>query len=231
MSAQQSQDAAAPPDSMIDGERGRSYWQTVDADVNGMLGGFPYVSKVDLQGSRNFLAKFGIGTKEGQRRINAALEGGAGIGRITEGLLLNIALEVDIVEPIAKFTEALSKKSGVRQVFNIGLEEWQPGEDVKYDLIWNQWCVGHLTDEQLVQYLKRCKTVLTPGDGVIVVKENTSTSGVDLFDEEDSSVTRTDNKFQDIFKTAGLKLVKAELQRGFPKELFPVRIYALKPQE
>lgn len=27
MSAQQSQDAAAPPDSMIDGERGRSYWQ------------------------------------------------------------------------------------------------------------------------------------------------------------------------------------------------------------
>lgn len=50
----------------------------VDADVNGMLGGFPYVSKVDLQSSRNFLAKFGIGTKEGQRIVNAALEGGAG---------------------------------------------------------------------------------------------------------------------------------------------------------
>lgn len=104
--------------------------------------------------------------------------------------MLNIALEVDIVEPIAKFTEALSKKPGVRQVFNIGLEEWQPGEDVKYDLIWNQWCVGHLTDEQLVQYLERCKAVLTPGDGLVVVKENTSTSGVDLYDEEDSSVTR-----------------------------------------
>lgn len=42
---------------------------------------------------------------------------------------------------------------------------------------------------------------------------------------------RTDQKFQDIFKTAGLKLVKVETQRGFPKELFPVRIYALKPQE
>lgn len=50
----------------------------VDADVNGMLGGFPYVSKVDLQTSRNFLAKLGIGTKEGQRIVNAALEGGAG---------------------------------------------------------------------------------------------------------------------------------------------------------
>lgn len=50
----------------------------VDADVNGMLGGFPYVSRVDLQGSRNFLAKFGIGTKDGQRTVAAALEGGAG---------------------------------------------------------------------------------------------------------------------------------------------------------
>lgn len=50
----------------------------VDADVNGMLGGFPYVSRVDLQGSRNFLAKFGIGTKDGQRTVVTALEGGAG---------------------------------------------------------------------------------------------------------------------------------------------------------
>ena len=99
-------------------------------------------------------------------------------------------LEVDVVEPIAKFTEELSKKNGVRQVFNVGLEEWQPCEDVEYGLIWNQWCVGHLTDAQLVQYLERCKTVLTPGDGLIVVKENLSTSGVDLFDDQDSSVTR-----------------------------------------
>lgn len=112
------------------------------------------------------------------------------IGRITEGLLLSLSQEVDVVEPIAKFTEALAKKGGVRQVFNIGLEEWQPSAGVKYDLVWNQWCVGHLNDEQLVQYLERCKTVLAPGDGLIVVKENISTSGVDLFDDQDSSVTR-----------------------------------------
>lgn len=112
------------------------------------------------------------------------------IGRITEGLLLSVALEVDVVEPIAKFTEELSKKNGVRQVYNVGLEEWQPSEGVEYGLIFNQWCVGHLTDAQLIQYLERCKTVLTPGDGLIVVKENLSTSGIDLFDEQDSSVTR-----------------------------------------
>lgn len=63
---------------MISPENGREYWQGVDADVNGMLGGFPYVSKVDLQGSRNFLAKLGIGTKDGLRTVTNALEGGAG---------------------------------------------------------------------------------------------------------------------------------------------------------
>lgn len=43
--------------------------------------------------------------------------------------------------------------------------------------------------------------------------------------------TRTDAKFQDIFKRAGLQLVRQEVQRGFPKELFPVRAYALKPKD
>lgn len=111
------------------------------------------------------------------------------VGRITEGLLLDIAEQVDLVEPIAKFTASLKDKSGVRNVYNVGLEEWRPADGVQYDLVWTQWCVGHLTDNQLVQYLERCKTSLSP-DGVIVVKENLSTSGHDLFDGEDSSVTR-----------------------------------------
>ncbi|GKT47905.1 alpha N-terminal protein methyltransferase 1 [Colletotrichum spaethianum] len=243
-----------------------------------MLGGFPYISKVDLQGSRNFLAKLGIGSKSGLRTVSRALEGGAGspllthfftpwslflplkpgpltvlyigatplpprpkspshvpmltlapsIGRITEGFLLDVAEQVDIVEPIAKFTAALLEKPGVGSVFNIGLEEWQPLEGTTYDLVWNQWCLGHLTDDQLVDYMRRCKQVVAPNDGLIVVKENLSTSGVDLFDDVDSSVTRVDEKFRALFEQAGLRLIKTELQRGFPKELFPVRMYALK---
>ncbi|KAF4853318.1 Alpha N-terminal protein methyltransferase 1 [Colletotrichum siamense] len=217
-----------PPDAKINAKDGRSYWQGIDADVNGMLGGFPYISKVDLQGSRNFLAKLGIGTKSGLRTVSRALEGGAGIGRITEGLMLDVAEQVDIVEPIAKFTAALQEKLGVGSVFNIGLEEWKPLDGTAYDLVWNQWCVGHLTDEQLVAYLRRCKEVIASTDGVIVVKENLSTSGVDLFDDVDSSVTRVDEKFRSLFEEAGLRLIRTELQRGFPKELFPVRMYALK---
>lgn len=108
---------------------------------------------------------------------------------MTEGLLLPIAERVDIVEPIAKFTAALKSKPGVGDVFNIGLEEWSPAQGVQYDLVWTQWCVGHLTDEQLVSYLERCKGALTT-EGFIVIKENLSTSGQDVFDELDSSVTR-----------------------------------------
>jgi len=113
------------------------------------------------------------------------------IGRITEGLLLSIAEEVDIVEPIAKFTAALKSKPGVRSIMNVGLEEWQPSAtNGQYDLIWNQWCLGHLTDVQLVAYLRRCGEAIEPEQGLIVVKENLSTSGKDLFDDLDSSVTR-----------------------------------------
>ena len=67
-----------PVDNLISQEAGLEYWEGIDADVNGMLGGFPYVSKVDLQGSRNFLAKLGIGTKEGLKTVPNCLEGGAG---------------------------------------------------------------------------------------------------------------------------------------------------------
>lgn len=91
------------------------------------------------------------------------------------------------MEPVVKFTDALKDLDGVGQIFNVGLEKWSP--EGQYDIIWNQWCLGHLTDSQLVAYLVRCGATLLTG-GWIVVKENLSTGEHDLFDETDSSVTR-----------------------------------------
>jgi protein N-terminal methyltransferase len=153
------------------------------------------------------------------------------------------------VEPIAKFSDNLKGKDGIGKIFNVGLEDWSPQEsgESKYDVIWNQWCLGHLTDAQLTTYLEKCQKVLS-GDGLIIVKENLSTSGADVFDEVDSSVTRyvisrcnslkarklngcrCDQKFRDIFEKAGLRIKKTEIQKGLPKELYPVRIYALVPE-
>ncbi|KAI1134168.1 alpha-N-methyltransferase NTM1 [Hypoxylon sp. FL0543] len=227
------------PDALISPDAGRRYWAAIDADVSGMLGGFPGVSRVDLRGSRSFLAKLGLGRSAGgQKAVRRALEGGAGIGRITQGLLLDVAETVDVVEPIAKFTAALAGRPGVGRIYNVGLEEWRPDDEpvaTTYDLIWNQWCLGHLTDQQLDAYLRRCAGVLSRDDGgkvkgVIVVKENMSL-GQDMFDEVDSSVTRQDRSFRRIFEDAGLRIVKTELQHGFPDELYPVRMYALKPRD
>lgn len=116
------------------------------------------------------------------------------IGRITRGLLLSLAEKVDVVEPIKKFTDALADVPGVGEVYNVGLELWKPASGAVYDLIWNQWCVGHLTDLQLVAYLRRCGEALRREEtgkvtGWIVVKENL-TSEEDVYDETDSSVTR-----------------------------------------
>lgn len=219
-------------DALINTTDGLAYWESIAPDVNGMLGGFPHISKVDIQGSKNFLAKLGVGAKK--RKVERALEGGAGIGRVTTGLLLDgIAQQVDVIEPIQKFTDELKGKTGVGKVWNMGLEQWemQDGGE-RYDLIWIQWCVGHLTDHQLVSFLERCKAALDVGKGgFIVVKENNSTSGKDDFDEVDSSVTREDATFRRIFKEAKLKLVQVELQKGFQSSgLLPVRMYALKPE-
>ena len=44
---------------------------------------------------------------------------------------------------------------------------------------------------------------------------------------------REDTKFQSLFKKAGLKIVRAEIQRGIPAtysvQLLPIKMYALKP--
>ncbi|OCK85199.1 hypothetical protein K432DRAFT_377900 [Lepidopterella palustris CBS 459.81] len=247
-----------PADASIDQSKSLAYWNSVPSTVNGMLGGYPHISRIDLQGSANFLAKL-------RRQISTphptplprAADCGAGIGRITKGFLVNVAARVDIVEPVKKFTDELvaaplptptkpDQKTGeIGQIYNFGLQDWAP-EPRSYNLIWNQWCLGHLTDTQLVTYLRRCKEGLAvkPNPGAenegavpfagawIVVKENMSTDSMenDIFDEQDSSVTRTDAKFRALFKEAGLRLVSTELQKGFPRDLYPVRIYALRAE-
>lgn len=71
-------DSSAPPDSFVNQSSGRDYWQSTTADLDGMLGGYPAISRVDLQGSRTFLAKLGIGRKSGLRHLDRAVDCGAG---------------------------------------------------------------------------------------------------------------------------------------------------------
>lgn len=226
-----------PPDSLIDPSVSLQYWNSVDADVNGMLGGYPQISRVDLRGSANFLAKVRrlIPALPPSGPLKLGVDCGAGIGRVTDGFLSKVCEVVDVVEPVENFASVIRdgplKKDGkVEDIYTMGLETWIPSK--RYDLMWIQWCVGHLTDAQLVECFSRCREALSDV-GLIVLKENISTDpdGEDIYDDLDSSVTRTDHKYRVLFKDAGLNLVKTEEQSGFPSslKLFPVRFYALRP--
>lgn len=79
--------------------------------------------------------------------------------------------------------------------------------------------------DDLVQALSRMKKAMKPG-GVLIAKENISSSTL-IKDEEDSSVTRTDQHFKRIFVQTGLKLLHEEHQRNWPNSLYKVKTYAL----
>ncbi|ATY62914.1 DUF858 domain [Cordyceps militaris] len=205
-------------DGLIDAQAGRKYWENAEATDDGMLGGIPtfkaysHISRMDIQASRAFLARLGIGLKANRALVKSAVDAGAGIGRITTNLLLHVADEVDVVEPVARFTEPLKGTKGVRQIYNVGLEEWQPIQGTQYDIIWTQWCLGYLTDPQILKYLEVCKTVLTPESGLLIVKENVSSGLEDLFDAADNSVTRLDERFRHLFAQANLRIVRTDEQ-------------------
>ncbi len=68
---------------------------------------------------------------------------------------------------------------------------------------------------------------------LITVLQGMITSGCsgDCFGyDKANQPSRLDEKFREIFETAGLKLKRTELQKGLPKELYPVRTYALQPK-
>ena len=159
-----------------------------------------------------------------------ALDCGAGIGRVSKHLLLPLFQQVDLVEQNQNFIDSSPKYLGeksqnVGNYFCKGLHEFVPQSGF-YNVIWCQWVLGHLTDEHLVQFFKRCQKGLTE-NGMICIKDNISKGGM-IFDEQDSSVIRSAKEFERIFEKAGLTIIKDVTQNDFPMEIYMVKIYALR---
>ncbi|PWZ00448.1 DUF858-domain-containing protein [Testicularia cyperi] len=303
-----------------DVKRGVEYWEGVDASVDGVLGGFGHVSRVESLGSRTFLLnvlphlsfcapassstsshqwkKDRVAARGGRGKARTrALDCGAGVGRVTEHSLLPIFDEVHMVEPVAKFLDAAKKASASWQPiitppskapfearkavhFHCAtLQDIEPStpytssakgksyeptisaddkndkpeqaeatasatasaedgaagsrsEPFTYDLIWAQWCLQHLSDKDLVAFLKRSKAALRE-NGIIGVKENVCGEEADgtervWYDDEDHSITRSTKAYERVFREAGLEVVKCQVQLGMPAELFVVKMWALR---
>ena len=233
------------------------------------------------------------------------LDVGAGIGRVTRDVLLHLAQDVVLVEPVDKYIqEAWSRAQfqenptldqasidaedetldeidfrvpwkGVREKRTsvtliqsthqaldpsrplsstklVGRVGYRPSpnelEDInsKFDVIWCQWSLGHLSNPDLVRFLARTKKALRDPESVIIVKENVcaeargSADGGVVFDDQDSSLTRcvlsllggsvthalgsSDRMFKELFTESGLLLYLEKTQEGFPEGLFEVKM-------
>ncbi|KAF7119385.1 hypothetical protein RHSIM_Rhsim13G0125000 [Rhododendron simsii] len=219
--------------------KGVGYWEGVDASVDGVLGGYGHVNEPDIKSSEAFLNtllddRFPSG--EGNWHL-VALDCGVGIGRVTKNLLIRYFNEVDLLEPVSHFLEAARENLSpdnlivldshkASNFYCVPLQEFTPDAG-RYDVIWVQWCIGHLTDDDFVSFFKRAKDGLKPG-GLFVLKENIARTGF-VLDKEDRSITRSDLYFKELFDCCRLHIYKSKDQKGFPEELFQVKIYALTP--
>ncbi|KAM8934692.1 N-terminal Xaa-Pro-Lys N-methyltransferase 1 [Pelodytes ibericus] len=209
--------------------KAQKYWKNVPATVDGMLGGYGHISSIDISGSKKFLQRF---LRDGPNKIgtSCAVDCGAGIGRITKRLLLPIFKTVDMVDITDDFLSKAKSYLGdeskrIGNFYCTGLQDFTP-EPNRYDLIWIQWVIGHLTDPHLVDFLMRCKASLRP-NGIIVIKDNMAQEGV-VMDEVDSSICRDLEVVRKLIRQSGLAVLAQEKQENFPEEIYHVFSIAMR---
>lgn len=219
--------------------KANDYWAATPPTIDGMLGGLSVVDEADVKESLEVIDVVqGKAFKVGNSR---ALDCGAGIGRVTKNVLSRKFATVDLVDQckalLEKGKEDLSKDVSVASrlgCFHVsGLQElnFQELPKPQYDVIWIQWVIIYLCDNDFIQFLKRCKEALLQ-NGVIIVKDNvtkdSSSDGTFWVDKQDNSIIRSEFLMKQLFEAAGLKVVLRRLQPNFPEELFPVISWVLK---
>lgn len=207
----------------------RKYWAGIEPNIEGMLGGLTMIDSTDVKGSLKFLND--LFKMKPSPQSQRALDCGAGIGRITKNVLVNYFNSVDLVEQdgnfVRKANEYLGTSERIGTIFNMGLQDFTPAENT-YDVIWCQWVLGHLTDDDLSHFFKRCCTGLT-NNGCIVIKENFTSTDDFCIDANDSSVTRSLRVTKNILESVNLRIIKIIKQSNFIRGLFPVYTIACRP--
>ena len=114
-----------------------------------------------------------------------ALDCGAGIGRIAKHLLLPRFKQIDLIEPSkAQLDQArvdFAMNKAVDKYYEVGLQDFK--FEKTYDVIWVQWALCYLTDDDLVKFLENCRENLTSKENsLIFIKENVS-DNIPAYDE------------------------------------------------
>jgi len=175
-------------------------------------------------------------------KMESVLELGAGIGRITFQALYKFFTIIDIVErnpnfiAEVKLTELKQNPKKIRKFICSSLEQFDIdlntnsasnniNTNIKYDLIFIQWVLEYLTDDDLLSLLSKLKTVLNK-EGEIVIKENVNNNTIFINDE--GSTIRTINKYNNIFVNSGYKVVYSEKVDYNREDLYDIYCWRIK---
>jgi AdoMet dependent proline di-methyltransferase len=189
-------------------------------------------------------------------RLDHAVDLGAGVGRVTKHILLKRYTTVRLVEADGGWSKRskvyLGRKRAARCTFdNSRLDElthenvlnWNASSGATEnsssgggggaDLIWIQWTLQYLTDDDVVDCLHVIAGGLRHGTGILVVKENRpyGMAREDRFqmevpngsnDNHRYDITRSDHHHRYLFQLAGLRVVVVE--RGVETNTYALQI-------
>ncbi|KAI0933087.1 hypothetical protein AcV7_004666 [Taiwanofungus camphoratus] len=148
--------------------------------------------------------------------------------------ILEMTKSVTFVQETLQAFDPSQPLSSAKTLGHVGYEHPTGDSESQFDIIWCQWCLGCLSDSDLVAFLKCSrKSLRDRHTSLIVAKENLCSDTAEgeprtVLDETDSSVTRSDLAWKKVFKDAGLQLVHEQIQHGFPDGLYAVKMYALR---
>lgn len=203
----------------------KEHWQQSESSIKGVLGGNDQVHSSDVKTSCELL--------EGLIRVHKiitkkVIDCGAGIGRVTSSVLTKYFDECDIMEQDEKFVDhcrkSFSDEPKVKDIFKSSLQDFEFSKS--YNIIWIQWCLENLDDQDLSNFLIKCKNNLEE-NGMIIIKENIVHKG-SKFISLDYSKVRSDVLFKNIFDKSGLKIIRHFHHPNWPKDLLKVSVFVLK---
>ena len=171
------------------------YWASVEPNLTSVLGN-ENIQLPDVKCSCELLNGLILSK---QLNPKCCLDCAAGIGRVTEYVLSNFFNEIDLFEKDKVFLEKCKKKFAgndkIKNIYESSLEKFK--FEKKYDLIWIQWCLENLEDEDLLPFLKKCYENIKD-DGIIIVKENLYNIDEEEENEEEEDKKEKNNKKNEI---------------------------------
>ena len=214
-------------------EKRKELWEDKSATIKEMVG-WEEINLPDIKCSNELVSGL-IYTK--QLVPNSALDCGSGIGRVSKHVLVNYFKEIDLFEQNEKFVEKskeeLSSFTNVRSIQQCSLQLFEFNKR-KYDLIWIQWCLENLEDEDLDLFISKCYNGLND-NGIVIVKENFfyptdegPYKGKDYnYSDEDYSKQRKDIFYINLFMKHKFKIIKHFLNPNYPSKIIPLIVYVL----